>query len=234
MSKIYTAEERAAYYREEEHRIRKEVERYRAALLDICEDAPTEEPKWYDGDNHTDTADNAAEREHYRLAQIARAALAATEGGGGLTAPTEPLTPPWAYYRRTGLSEMRPYVPGEDMTGVSVSASDYMLLAGNPDPGGFIARNPKNHADKWYVAQAYFEANLEPVDSPPRDPAAELRAALERIERMVSPDNKGWASGATRLNHAHLIAQYALKVLPHQQEAALRAALAASEGSESC
>lgn len=97
--------------------------------------------------------------------------------------PTEPLTPPWAYYRRTGLSEMRPYVPGEDMTGVSVSASDYMLLAGNPDPGGFIARNPKNHADKWYVAQAYFEENLEPVAVPvvARDEAAELRAALEGL-----------------------------------------------------
>jgi hypothetical protein len=74
---------------------------------------------------------------------------------------------------------MRPYVPGEDMTGVSVSAPDYMLLAGNPDPGGFIARNPKNHADQWYVSQTYFEENLEPVDPPPRDPAAELRAAVK-------------------------------------------------------
>ncbi|MFA5552587.1 MAG: hypothetical protein WDA03_13355 [Trueperaceae bacterium] len=59
---------------------------------------------------------------------------------------------------------------------------------------------------------------------------AELRAALERIERMTSPDNKGWASDTTRLDHAHLIAQYALGLLPHQQEDALRAALAATEG----
>ena len=111
-----------------------------------------------------------------------------------MTAPTEPLTPPWAYYRRTGLSEMRPYVPGEDMTGVSVSAPDYMLLAGNPDPGGFIARNPKNHADQWYVSQTYFEENLEPVDPPPRDPAAELRAAV----REWSKANKAcsqWVAG---------------------------------------
>ena len=52
----------------------------REALVAICEGAPEEEPDWYEGDNHGDTASQAAEREHYRLAQIARAALAATEG----------------------------------------------------------------------------------------------------------------------------------------------------------
>lgn len=59
-------------------------------------------------------------------------------------------------YRRKGLSEMRPYVTGEDLTGVSVSATD------DPETDmGMIARNPKNHADKWYVARKYFEENLE-------------------------------------------------------------------------
>lgn len=144
-----------------------------------------------------------------------------------MTAPTEPLTPPWAYYRRTGLSEMRPYVPGEDMTGVSVSASDYMLLAGNPDPGGFIARNPKNHADKWYVAQAYFEANLEPVDSPPRDPAAELRAALKLAETALDK------AGASLLhdNYEQQERFYETLQAAHDE---VCAALAATEGSESC
>lgn len=59
-------------------------------------------------------------------------------------------------YRRVGLSEMRPYVKGEDLTGISVSKED--------DPAndmGMIARNPKNHADQWYVARKYFEDNLE-------------------------------------------------------------------------
>jgi len=27
-----------------------------------------------------------------------------------------------------------------------------------------IARNPKNHADQWYVARQYFEDNLEIVE----------------------------------------------------------------------
>lgn len=64
---------------------------------------------------------------------------------------------PWDTYRRKGLAEMRPYVPGEDMTGISVSAED------RPEQGGMIARNPANHADLWYVARAYFEQNFELV-----------------------------------------------------------------------
>ena len=61
-------------------------------------------------------------------------------------------------YKRKGLSEMRPYVPGEDMTHISVADID--------DPGtdmGMVARNPQNHADQWYVARKYFDDNLEPA-----------------------------------------------------------------------
>ena len=64
----------------------------------------------------------------------------------------------WKQYKRKGLSEMRPYVLGEDLTNISVADVD--------DPQndmGMIARNPKNHADKWYVARKYFEDNLEPA-----------------------------------------------------------------------
>ena len=62
----------------------------------------------------------------------------------------------WRQYKRKGLSEMRPYVFGEDLIGISVSPED--------DPSndmGMIARNPKNHKDQWYVARQYFEDNLE-------------------------------------------------------------------------
>lgn len=62
-------------------------------------------------------------------------------------------------YSRKGLSEMRPYVSGEDMTGISVSQTD------TPEVGGMVARNPKDHADQWYVAKKYFEDNLEEVGS---------------------------------------------------------------------
>jgi len=30
----------------------------------------------------------------------------------------------WAHYRRKGYSEMRPYIVGEDLTGISVSKED--------------------------------------------------------------------------------------------------------------
>lgn len=72
------------------------------------------------------------------------------------------MNAPWNYYRRKGLSEMRPYVEGEDMTGISVSEPD--KLAGSPKLGDMIARNPKNHADQWLVAAKYFAENLEPAN----------------------------------------------------------------------
>lgn len=64
---------------------------------------------------------------------------------------------PWKPYRRKGLSEMRPYIPGEDMSTVSVNPVDTV------EDGGMVARNPKNHADQWYVAKQYFADNLEPA-----------------------------------------------------------------------
>lgn len=67
----------------------------------------------------------------------------------------------WKQYRRKGLSEMRPYEPGEDLTGVSISHADHQ--GGSPRLGDMIARNPKDHADQWLVAKKYFEENLEPA-----------------------------------------------------------------------
>ena len=64
----------------------------------------------------------------------------------------------WKQYKRKGLSEMRPYILGEDLTGISVNKQD------SPETDmGMIARNPKDHEDQWYVARQYFEENLEEV-----------------------------------------------------------------------
>ena len=66
----------------------------------------------------------------------------------------------WKQYVRKGYSEMRPYVRGEDLTGISVSKED------NPESDmGMIARNPKNHNDQWYVSSKYFEDNFKPKES---------------------------------------------------------------------
>lgn len=56
-------------------------------------------------------------------------------------------------YRKKNVQPMRPYVEGEDLTGVSVSAED------TPEVGGMIAVNPANPSDKWYVAKQFFADN---------------------------------------------------------------------------
>ena len=65
------------------------------------------------------------------------------------------------YQRKQKLSELRPYVLGEDLTGISVNKEDDPVN----DVGGMIARNPDNHNDQWYVAGKYFRDNFdtEPV-----------------------------------------------------------------------
>ena len=64
-------------------------------------------------------------------------------------------------YRRTQIAEMTPWVPGFDMAGVSVSETDRYF--GSPREGDMIARDPKNHADQWLIAAAYFADNFEPA-----------------------------------------------------------------------
>jgi hypothetical protein len=70
----------------------------------------------------------------------------------------------WQRFRRTAVAEMRAYEPGD---GKFISASEPdrpLVLAidrGDRPPSGFVARNPANHADQWYVAQEYAEANFD-------------------------------------------------------------------------
>jgi len=58
-------------------------------------------------------------------------------------------------YRKKNVQPMRPYIPGEDMMGISISSEDML------EEGGMIAINPANTEDKWYVTKAFFEENYE-------------------------------------------------------------------------
>lgn len=58
-------------------------------------------------------------------------------------------------YKKKAEQPMRPYVPGEDMSEISVSPED------TPEPGGMVAVNINNPADKWYVAKQFFQDNYE-------------------------------------------------------------------------
>jgi len=66
---------------------------------------------------------------------------------------------PWKKYRRTNIqpSEMRPYIPGEDLSKISVSPEI------TPREGDMVARDPDCHTDQWLVTRTYFEKNLEPL-----------------------------------------------------------------------
>ena len=61
----------------------------------------------------------------------------------------------WQKYRKIAVQQMRPYIPGEDLSVISVNTED------TPEKGGMIARNTDNHKDQWYVAKAFFEKNYE-------------------------------------------------------------------------
>jgi hypothetical protein len=68
-------------------------------------------------------------------------------------------------YKRTNVAEMRNVVFGEDLTGISISNPDKALMKEFPNvfAQGYIARNPENHKDLWYVAKDYFDKNFEEV-----------------------------------------------------------------------
>lgn len=65
-------------------------------------------------------------------------------------------------YRKSQIAEMREYVVGEDLVGVSISTED--RVNGSPKAGDFIARNPKNHADEWLVSAEFVVNNYVPVE----------------------------------------------------------------------
>lgn len=62
-------------------------------------------------------------------------------------------------YIKKAVQPMRPCIPGEDLTGISVSPED------TPEAGGMIAINPKNPNDKWYVAKDFFQENYVEADN---------------------------------------------------------------------
>ena len=60
----------------------------------------------------------------------------------------------WEKYRKTAMQEMRPYVPGEELTGISVAEED------TPEFGGMIARG--KDGEQWYISKKFFQHNYEP------------------------------------------------------------------------
>ena len=61
-------------------------------------------------------------------------------------------------YIKQTRQPMRPYIPGEDLTGISVWEGD------TPEEGGMIAINPKDPSDMWYVSKTFFNENYLPAE----------------------------------------------------------------------
>lgn len=96
---------------------------------------------------------------------------------------TDEAVKAFTQYRRKQIAELRPWKPGADMTSVSVSPED--TKAGSPKPGDMIARNPKNHADQWLVAAAYFADNFEPLTALPHLSQGAVRVSDEFVDRIA-------------------------------------------------
>lgn len=58
---------------------------------------------------------------------------------------------PWYGYYKTKKQLMRDYVPGEDLTGVSVAPGE------TPKDGGKIAAD--NQGSKWYISPEFMKEN---------------------------------------------------------------------------
>jgi len=127
-------------------------------------------------------------------------------------------------FRHTQIAELRPYIKGEDLSRVSISAEDAAM--GSPKQGDMIARNPANHADQWLVSAKYFAANFEPLnDQPARKETSprvsSIAAGILRMKPMtVSPDREPVREFNDLLEKAKTVAGSALSQdeTPGQQE----------------
>jgi len=68
----------------------------------------------------------------------------------------------WKRMRKNSVTEIRPYIPEEDLTGIDVS--DIAKQEGSPKEGDFIARDPTKPQDQWLLTAEYVAANYVPAD----------------------------------------------------------------------
>jgi hypothetical protein len=70
---------------------------------------------------------------------------------------------------------------GGDLEKVSISDPDKNLDQ-ETFSQGYIARNPDNHNDKWYISKEYYDKNLEPLTEaqPPKEETFLDRLQIER------------------------------------------------------
>jgi hypothetical protein len=64
-------------------------------------------------------------------------------------------------YQRKGVIEARPWTDDDKVNmAISVSVADVSAAYSRPATG-YVARNPDNPADQWYIAPDYFAKHYE-------------------------------------------------------------------------
>lgn len=81
-------------------------------------------------------------------------------------------------YQKATFQEMRPYVPGEDMTGISIAVGI------NPEDGGMVARDPDNPTDQWYITKEFMDENYQEA---PGQTVAGIKALINNLT-LVLPE----------------------------------------------
>lgn len=60
----------------------------------------------------------------------------------------------WVRYRKTAITEMRPWQPGDWHPATVVQQAE-----GSPKIGDMIARDPNNPSDEWLITAKFFKDN---------------------------------------------------------------------------
>ncbi len=118
---------------------------------------------------------------------------------------------PFQSYQRRQIAELREWVPGDDLTNVSISGPD--RDNGSPKAGDMIARNPKNHEDQWLVSAAYFADNFAPFVPSPFEPGEYIEVRVRRFfsadeadavpaVTIAGPADQDWSAAIARIGAA--------------------------------
>lgn len=112
--------------------------------------------------------------------------------------------------RKGALSELikvQDYIQSNgNINDVSISAPD-LALPKEVFEQGFIARNPDNHNDKWYISKEYYDKNLEEVVEPKQETfydrllkeRDELSEKFNKLAEFISnPEKAMEVSGRTQ------------------------------------
>ena len=88
---------------------------------------------------------------------------------------------------KKGVTLMRPYVNGEDMSSISVSKEDKKLKT---LVGGWIAYNPNDESDQWYISEVFFNDNYTPLEK--KDLANASVALVDLLKDFLVEINLGY------------------------------------------